>query len=31
MESQNLSSLIPLSLSDGQETDSSKDVAFIGL
>ena len=30
MESENLSSLIRLSVSDGQKTDSSKDVSFIG-
>ena len=30
-ESENLSSLIRLSVSDGQKTDSSKDVSFIGL
>ena len=30
-ESENLSSLIRLSVSDSQKTDSSKDVSFIGL
>ena len=30
-ESENLSSLIRLSVSDGQETDSSKAVSFIGI
>ena len=30
MESENLSLLIRLSVSDGQKTDSSKDVSFIG-
>ena len=30
-ESQNLSSLIPFSVSDGQKTDSSKDVSNIGI
>ena len=30
-ESENLSSLIRLSVSDGQKTDSSKDVSFIGI
>ena len=30
-ESENLSSLIRLSVSDGQKTDSSKDVSFIGM
>ena len=30
-ESKNLSSLIPLSVSDSQKTDSSKDVSFIGI
>ena len=29
MDSENLSSLIRLSVSDGQKTDSSKDVSFI--
>ena len=31
MDSENLSSLIQLSVSDGQKTDSSKDVSFIGI
>ena len=31
MESENLSSLNRLSVSDGQKTDSSKDVSFIGI
>ena len=31
MESENLSSLIQLSVLDGQKTDSSKDVSFIGI
>ena len=31
MESENLSSLIGLSVSDGQKTDCSKDVSFIGI
>ena len=31
MESENFSSLIRLSVSDGQKTDSSKDVSFIGI
>ena len=31
MESENLSSLIQLSESDSQKTDSSKDVTFIGI
>ena len=31
MESGNLSSLIKLSVSDGQKSDSSKDVSFIGI
>ena len=31
MESENLSLLISLSVSDGQKTDSSKDVSFIGI
>ena len=31
MESENLSSLIRLSVSDGQKTDSSKNVSFIGI
>ena len=31
MDSGNLSSLIPLSVSDGQKTDSSKVVSFIGI
>ena len=31
MESVNLSLFIRLSLSDGQKTDSSKDVSFIGI
>ena len=31
MELENLSSLIRLSVSDGQKTDSSKDVSFIGI
>ena len=31
MESKNLSSLIWLSVSDGQKTDSSKDVSFISI
>ena len=31
MESENLSSLIRLSVSDGQKTDSSKVVSFIGI
>ena len=31
MDSENLSSLIWLSVSDGQETDSSKLVSFIGI
>ena len=31
MESENLSSLIWLSVSDGQKTDSPKDVSFIGI
>ena len=31
MESENLSLLIRLSESDGQKTDSSKDVSFIGI
>ena len=31
MESENLSSLIRFSVSDGQNTDSSKDVSFIGM
>ena len=31
VESENLSSLIRLSVSDGQKTDSSKDVSFIGI
>ena len=30
-ESENLSSLIKLSVPDGQKTDSSKDVSFIGI
>ena len=30
-ESENLSSLIQLSVSDGQKTDSSKDVSFISI
>ena len=30
-ESENLSSLIQHSVSDGQKTDSSKDVSFIGI
>ena len=30
-ESENLSSLIRLSVSDGQKTDVSKDVSFIGI
>ena len=30
-ESENLSSLIPLSVSDSQKTDSSKVVSFIGI
>ena len=30
-ESENLSSLIQLSVSDGQKTDSSKDVSFKGI
>ena len=30
-ESENLSSLIQLSVSDSQKTDSSKDVSFIGI
>ena len=30
-ESENLSSLIPLSASDSQKTDSLKDVSFIGI
>ena len=30
-ESENLSSLIRLSVSDSQKTDSSKDVSFIGI
>ena len=30
-ESENLSSLIRLSVSDSQKTDSSKDVPFIGI
>ena len=30
-ESENLSSLIRLSVSDGQKTDSSEDVSFIGI
>ena len=31
MKSENLSSLIRLSVSDGPKTDSSKDVSFIGI
>ena len=31
MDSENLSSLIRLSVSDGQKTDSSKDVTVIGI
>ena len=31
MESENLRLLIWLSVSDGQKTDSSKDVSFIGI
>ena len=31
MESKNLSSLIWLSVSDGQKTNSSNDVSFIGI
>ena len=31
MESENLSSLIRFSVSDGQKTDSSKVVSFIGI
>ena len=31
MDSENLSSLIRLSISDGQKTDSSKVVSFIGI
>ena len=31
MDSENLSSLIQLSVSDGQKTDSSKVVSFIGI
>ena len=31
MESENLSSLILLSVSDGQKTESSKVVSFIGI
>ena len=31
MDSENLSSLIQLSVSDGQKTDSSKLVSFIGI
>ena len=31
MESENFSLLIRLSVSDGQKTDSSKDVSFIGI
>ena len=31
MDSENLSSLIRLSVSDGQKTDGSKVVSFIGL
>ena len=31
MESENLSSLIRLSVSDSQKTDSSKDVSFVGI
>ena len=31
MESEKLSSLIRLSVSDGQKRDSSKDVSFIGI
>ena len=31
MESENLSLLIRLSVSDSQKTDSSKDVSFIGI
>ena len=31
MDSENLSSLIRLSVSDGQKTDSSKVVSFIGI
>ena len=31
MDSENLSSLIQLSVSDGQKTDSSKDVSCIGI
>ena len=31
MEPENLSSLIPLSVSDGQKTDNSKVVSFIGI
>ena len=31
MDSENLSSLIGLSVSDGQKTDSSKVVSFIGI
>ena len=31
MDSENLSSLIWLSVSDGQKTDSSKAVSFIGI
>ena len=31
MESENLSSLTQLSVSDGQKTDSSKDVSCIGI
>ena len=31
MESENLSSLIRLSVSDGEKTDSSKDASCIGI
>ena len=31
MDSENLSSLIRLSVSDGQKTDSSKVISFIGI
>ena len=31
MDSENLSSLIPLSVSDGKKTDSSEVVSFIGI
>ena len=31
MESENLSLLIQLSVSNGQKTDSSKDVSFMGI